>query len=98
VVAARSLIVLRYVTGLQINAWRAGCPGQARADMTEVAGYWSAGRLRTAVHATSRSVSRSLAIAQYPARQATSECRVSRRAATAAAGPTMSLRSSRAAC
>jgi NADPH:quinone reductase len=51
-VAARSLIGLRYVTGLQINAWRAGRPGQARADMTEAAGYWSAGRLRTAVHAT----------------------------------------------
>lgn len=52
VVAARSLIALRYVTGLQINAWRAVCPGQASADMTEAAGYWSAGRLRTAVHAT----------------------------------------------
>jgi NADPH2:quinone reductase len=51
-VTPRSLSGLRYVTGLSIMAWRAARPDLARADMTEAAGHWSAGRLRTAVHAT----------------------------------------------
>jgi NADPH:quinone reductase-like Zn-dependent oxidoreductase len=42
---------LRYVTGVSMLAWRAARPDQARADMNEVAEHWSAGLLRTAVHA-----------------------------------------------
>jgi NADPH:quinone reductase len=51
-IAAHSVFGLRYVTGVSLLAWRAGRPDLARADMTEAAEIWSAGRLRAAVHAT----------------------------------------------
>jgi NADPH:quinone reductase-like Zn-dependent oxidoreductase len=47
----RSLRALKYATGFSLLAWRAARPEQARQEMTEVAGYSSGGRLRTAVHA-----------------------------------------------
>lgn len=48
---ARSLFALKYATGVSMLAWRAARPDQARADMNEVAEHWSAGLLRTAIHA-----------------------------------------------
>jgi NADPH2:quinone reductase len=50
-VAAHSLFALKYVAGFSMLAWRAARPEQARADMTEVAELFAAGRLRSAVHA-----------------------------------------------
>jgi NADPH2:quinone reductase len=48
---ALNLAALKSVTGVSMFAWRAARPDEARADMNEVAGYWNAGRLRTAIHA-----------------------------------------------
>jgi NADPH:quinone reductase-like Zn-dependent oxidoreductase len=50
-VAAHSLFALKYVAGFSMLAWRAARPEQARADMTEVAELFAAGRLRSVVHA-----------------------------------------------
>jgi NADPH:quinone reductase-like Zn-dependent oxidoreductase len=50
-VSAHSLFALKYVAGFSMLAWRAARPEQVRADMTEVAGLFAAGRLRSAVHA-----------------------------------------------
>jgi NADPH2:quinone reductase len=50
-VSAHSLFALKYVAGFSMLAWRATRPEQVRADMTEVADLFAAGRLRSAVHA-----------------------------------------------
>ncbi|AGL13816.1 oxidoreductase [Actinoplanes sp. N902-109] len=46
------LFALRSVAGFSLLAWRATRPAQARAEMTELTGLITAGRLRTSVHAT----------------------------------------------
>lgn len=51
-VPVTSLYGLKSVTGFNLTAWRAARPEQARAEMTELAGHFAAGRLTTAVHAT----------------------------------------------
>jgi NADPH:quinone reductase-like Zn-dependent oxidoreductase len=50
-VSALNLFALKQVSGFSMMAWRAARPEQARADMTEIAGFFAAGRLRSAVHA-----------------------------------------------
>ena len=45
------LFRLNAVLGFGLLAWREAAPEQARAEMTEVAGYFADGRLRTTVHA-----------------------------------------------
>jgi len=47
-----ALFRLRSVVGFNITAWRTAFPEQARAEMTELAGLFAAGRLQTTVHAT----------------------------------------------
>ena len=51
-VPVRSLFGLRTVTGFALLAWRAACPDEARAEMTEVARHLRAGRLRAETRAT----------------------------------------------
>ncbi|MEU4243760.1 zinc-binding dehydrogenase [Actinoplanes sp. NPDC026619] len=51
-IPVQSLFGLKTVTGFSLLAWRAARPEQARAEMTEVAGYLEDGRLRTEVAAT----------------------------------------------
>lgn len=50
-VPAPALFTMKSVTGLSFVAWRAARPDEAAADLVDAAGYWSAGTVRTAVHA-----------------------------------------------
>ncbi|MET8141935.1 zinc-binding dehydrogenase [Sphaerisporangium sp. NPDC005288] len=45
------LFALRSVTGFSLLAWRAADPVRAREEMEELAGHFTAGRLRAVVHA-----------------------------------------------
>jgi NADPH:quinone reductase-like Zn-dependent oxidoreductase len=51
-VPIHSVFGLKTVTGFSVLAWRAARPEQARAEMTEVAGYLAGGRLRADIRAT----------------------------------------------
>jgi NADPH:quinone reductase len=51
-VPVTTLYGLRSVAGFSILGWRQADPRQARQDMTDIAEHATAGRLRTAVHAT----------------------------------------------
>jgi NADPH2:quinone reductase len=51
-VPVRSLFGLKTASGFSLLAWRAACPEQARAEMTEVARYLWDGRLRADIRAT----------------------------------------------
>jgi NADPH:quinone reductase-like Zn-dependent oxidoreductase len=51
-VPVANLFALKSVAGFSLLAWRAASPVRAREEMTEVAGYSTAGDLRTAVHAS----------------------------------------------
>ncbi|GAA0631433.1 zinc-binding dehydrogenase [Kutzneria viridogrisea] len=46
------LAQLKYVVGFSLLAWRRARPEQARAEIAELAGWASAGRLRSVVHAS----------------------------------------------
>lgn len=48
----QDLYLLRTVTGFSLLAWRAADPAAAGAEIDEVTGWFSTGRLRTALHAT----------------------------------------------
>ncbi|GGU63489.1 oxidoreductase [Streptomyces albospinus] len=50
-VPVTGLFALKTVAGFSLLAWRAAAPEKAREEMAELAGYASAGQLRTAVHA-----------------------------------------------
>jgi len=50
-VAAHDLFELKWVTGFSMLAYRRAWPERARADMSEVARHWAAGRLRVAIAA-----------------------------------------------
>ncbi|ROO88156.1 NADPH:quinone reductase-like Zn-dependent oxidoreductase [Actinocorallia herbida] len=51
-VPVTSLFALKSLAGFNLTAWRTARPERARAEMDELAGYFAAGRLTTAVHAT----------------------------------------------
>jgi NADPH2:quinone reductase len=51
-IPASSLFGLKSVMGVGMLGWRAARPGQAKADVAEVAELWRAGNLRTAVDAS----------------------------------------------
>ncbi|WP_214412616.1 quinone oxidoreductase family protein [Sphaerisporangium fuscum] len=50
-VPVTSVLRLNSLVGFSLLAWRAARPEQARREMTEVAEFFAAGRVRTAVHA-----------------------------------------------
>lgn len=50
-IGVMDLIAMKQVAGFSLLAWRAARPEQAREDMTEAAGYFASGRLRTVVYA-----------------------------------------------
>jgi NADPH2:quinone reductase len=51
-VSVRNLFELKSVAGFSLMAWRTARREQARAEMAEVSEHFTAGRLRTTVHAT----------------------------------------------
>ena len=51
-VPVTSIFALKSLAGFNLTAWRMARPEQARAEMDELAGYFAAGKLTTAVHAT----------------------------------------------
>jgi len=48
----RSLFALKSLAGFSLLAWRAASPAQARQEMTEIADYFTDGRLHTTAHAS----------------------------------------------
>jgi NADPH2:quinone reductase len=51
-VAVRELFGLKTVTGFSLLAWRAADPGQARADIASLTGWFGSGELRAVTGAT----------------------------------------------